>query len=146
MAQIKIRMKDRLRGMIEDAANENDHSMNAEMVRRLDESFRSDRVVGMLSQMMVALGVGVEGKVSQPVFSFEVTNDGFIGSPYLRTYCELPDGRKAASFKPLEPMLTLGTRGIDGEALVGVAEALERVAALCRQRSKSPSSQSNVDA
>jgi Arc-like DNA binding domain len=44
--QIKLRMKEPLRAMLEESARERGISMNAELVRRLERSFeRRDRVI-----------------------------------------------------------------------------------------------------
>lgn len=55
MAELKIRMKGALRSAIEEAAKSADVSMNSEMVRRLEQSFRDDRISSQLYEILSKL-------------------------------------------------------------------------------------------
>ncbi len=56
MPELKVRMKEPLRQAIQDAAAANDLSMNAEAVKRLDQSFRDDRIERLLQEILGLLG------------------------------------------------------------------------------------------
>lgn len=56
MPELKVRMKEPLRAAIQDAAKTNDISMNGEAVRRLEQSFRDDRIELLLREILDHLG------------------------------------------------------------------------------------------